>query len=448
MRKLITILALAALCPFSGRAQTAAHRIGQVIVKGNGIAANVAPNASIRVCVVGTQCSTIIPVFPTSSLSGALPQPLTADSSGNYNYWTGAGCVDEQISSPGQGSLFLNSVCPSTGTVGVGSVTTVSVTTDNGFQGTVTNPTTTPAIDIDVDGTHYLPTTTDESNWNGKQAALGFTPENVANKDAASGYAGLTAGTLLKTAEMPAFTGDATSSSGATALTLATVNSGPGSCGDATHVCAITTNGKGLVTAQTATLLTSVSSVSSGNFTPLFNVSVATATTTPAFTFTAQAAPINSVFAGAPSGSAVAPTFQTSPTFSAVNLTNFPTFNQSTTGSAATLSGTATATFALGATGQVGAGATTVCTTGHTCDETSGEVLLTTGTGSLTAGLILTTTLGTTRAKSPNCLVELTGSATYLGATKAETVTTYAVTVGSGLTASTPYTVTYVCGGK
>ncbi len=43
----------------------------------------------------------------------------------------------------------------------------------------------------------------DWSTFNAKQAALGFTPENVTNKDAASGYAGLTSGSLLKLAEMP-----------------------------------------------------------------------------------------------------------------------------------------------------------------------------------------------------------------------------------------------------
>ena len=39
---------------------------------------------------------------------------------------------------------------------------------------------------------------------NAKQASLGFTAENAANKDANSGYAGLTAGGLLKAAELPA----------------------------------------------------------------------------------------------------------------------------------------------------------------------------------------------------------------------------------------------------
>lgn len=38
----------------------------------------------------------------------------------------------------------------------------------------------------------------------GKQAALGFTPENAANKDANSGYAGLDSGGKLKPAEFPA----------------------------------------------------------------------------------------------------------------------------------------------------------------------------------------------------------------------------------------------------
>lgn len=43
--------------------------------------------------------------------------------------------------------------------------------------------------------------------------------EVTANKDQASGYAGLTAGTLLKSAEFPAFTGDCTTSAGAVAVT-------------------------------------------------------------------------------------------------------------------------------------------------------------------------------------------------------------------------------------
>ena len=57
---------------------------------------------------------------------------------------------------------------------------------------------------------------------------------------------------------MPAYSGDASSTIGNTVLTLAAVLSGSGACGDATHVCALTTNAKGLVVAQTATAITAV----------------------------------------------------------------------------------------------------------------------------------------------------------------------------------------------
>lgn len=49
--------------------------------------------------------------------------------------------------------------------------------------------------------------------------------------------------------------GTAGPGSGSQALTLASVNSGSGSCGDSTHVCAITTNAEGLVTSQSAVLI-------------------------------------------------------------------------------------------------------------------------------------------------------------------------------------------------
>lgn len=56
--------------------------------------------------------------------------------------------------------------------------------------------------------------------------------------------------------------------SGSQVLTFATVNSGPGSCGDATHVCELTTNGKGLVTAQTAVAITPGASIATINVFP------------------------------------------------------------------------------------------------------------------------------------------------------------------------------------
>ena len=45
---------------------------------------------------------------------------------------------------------------------------------------------------------------TDYDTFNGKQAALGFTPENSANKNAASGYAGLSAGSKITSSQMSA----------------------------------------------------------------------------------------------------------------------------------------------------------------------------------------------------------------------------------------------------
>jgi hypothetical protein len=56
----------------------------------------------------------------------------------------------------------------------------------------------------------------------------------------------MTTSTALAAAQEPAHTGDVTNPAGSLTMTLATVNGSPGSCGDATHVCQVTTNGKGL----------------------------------------------------------------------------------------------------------------------------------------------------------------------------------------------------------
>ena len=77
-------------------------------------------------------------------------------------------------------------------------------------------------------------------------------------------------------------------------------------------------------------------------FNPLFTTSVTNPTTTPNLGFAQIAAAQNSVLAGPASGGAGAYSFQTAPTISALNMTNFPMFNQNTTGTAANLSGTPT----------------------------------------------------------------------------------------------------------
>jgi len=80
----------------------------------------------------------------------------------------------------------------------------------------------------------------------------------------------MTTSTALAAGQEPAHTGDVTNPSGSLAMTLATVNSSPGSCGDAAHVCQVTTNGKGLVTGQSAVAITASGSTAETNISPVF----------------------------------------------------------------------------------------------------------------------------------------------------------------------------------
>lgn len=84
------------------------------------------------------------------------------------------------------------------------------------------------------------------------------------------------------------------------------------------------------------TSLATVQSVAVGDLAPLFTTAVSNPTTTASAVYTLSNAAQNSVFAGPATGGAGAPSYQTAPTFSAANLTNFPTFNQNTTANAAT----------------------------------------------------------------------------------------------------------------
>lgn len=72
--------------------------------------------------------------------------------------------------------------------LGYGTVTSVSGVATNGFTWSIANPTTTPALTLTLQNATTAQsgqlTSTDWNMFNGKQAALGFTPENVANKTA------------------------------------------------------------------------------------------------------------------------------------------------------------------------------------------------------------------------------------------------------------------------
>lgn len=96
------------------------HRYSQVLVKGNNVAANVAPYANIKVCVLNTSCNQLATIYTSSKLTVQMLNPVIADGNGNYSYYIASGCVDEQISTPGQGQIFVPNVCPFNGVGGSG----------------------------------------------------------------------------------------------------------------------------------------------------------------------------------------------------------------------------------------------------------------------------------------------------------------------------------------
>ena len=105
---------------------------------------------------------------------------------------------------------------PSGYTTNTGTVTSVAAltlgTTGTDVTSTVATGSTTPIVTLN------LPTASASNrgalsadNWttfNGKQAALGFTPENVANKGAASGYAPLDATSKISSTYLPSYVDD------------------------------------------------------------------------------------------------------------------------------------------------------------------------------------------------------------------------------------------------
>jgi len=69
-----------------------------------------------------------------------------------------------------------------------------------------THPANHPPSIITQDASNRFVTDAEKSTWNAKQSALGFTPENVANKNIASGYAGLGVDGKLLSAQLPSIT--------------------------------------------------------------------------------------------------------------------------------------------------------------------------------------------------------------------------------------------------
>jgi len=93
--------------------------------------------------------------------------------------------------------------------IATGATKTASSTTNgnikiNDIEITVyTHPAAHPATMITQDATHRFVTDVEKTTWSGKQNALGFTPENAANKGVANGYASLDATGKVPSSQIP-----------------------------------------------------------------------------------------------------------------------------------------------------------------------------------------------------------------------------------------------------
>jgi hypothetical protein len=101
-----------------------------------------------------------------------------------------------------------------------------------------------------------------------------------------------------------------------------------------------------------------------------------------------------------------------------------------------------------GSASVIGTGGTIACGSGVHCDSVSGDLALTTGTGSLSQGQMVSITFADTRLNVPTCVVELYGgTGTFPNLTKVTSATSLAISVGSVLTTSTNYSIDYICSG-
>jgi hypothetical protein len=163
-------------------------------------------------------------------------------------------------------------------------------------------------------------------------------------------------------------------------------------------------------------------------------------------TGTASAAPTWSLATG--SGNVV---FSNSPTMVS------PTWSGGASGDSLSLSGPATGIsglggqfYAMGATAQVGTSSTAAsCVSGVVCDSLAGTFSFTTGTGTLSAGNIVTITMPGTRVHTPSCPVSALGAyGWYSTASNSGGTVTVIISTTIALSPSTTYTVAMWCGGN
>ncbi len=167
----------------------------------------------------------------TGSTGGTGPQPWSAPvawaSATAYVATAPASCVtylgETYVCTTGHTSTgafdaakFVKIAAKGSDGAGSGSVTSVAAltlgTSGTDLSSSVANGTTTPAITLNVPtasaANRGALSAADWSTFNGKQAALGFTPENSANKGAANGYAPLDSSTKIASTYLPSYVDD------------------------------------------------------------------------------------------------------------------------------------------------------------------------------------------------------------------------------------------------
>ena len=205
-----------------------------------------ANSLSIGTVTEGAAAATITGTAPTQTLNLTLPKGNTGDTgptgSTGPQPWSApaawAGSTAYVATAPASCVTYLGEtyVCTtghtSTGTFdaskfvkiaskgadggGSGTVTDVAAltlgTSGTDLSSSVANGTTTPAITLNVPTASATNrgalSAADWSTFNGKQAALGFTPENSANKGAAGGYAPLDGSAKIASTYLPSYVDD------------------------------------------------------------------------------------------------------------------------------------------------------------------------------------------------------------------------------------------------
>ena len=171
---------------------------------------------------------------------------ISAGGTGTVTHKAGGLTAGQLIAGNGSGDITTGDLTGDVTTSGSTSATLATVNSGSGQCG---------------DATHVCQVTTDPKGRVTAQTAIAITGGGSA------AVWGAISGTLSDQTDLEsalsgkqaagnyltALTGDVIASgAGSASATLATVNSGPGECGDSSHICQVTTNGKGLVTSQTA----------------------------------------------------------------------------------------------------------------------------------------------------------------------------------------------------